>query len=343
MTDQNDELKLFDVIVIGGGPAGLTAALDCRTHNLDVLVIEGKKLGGQLSQLYPTKFILNYASYPEIRAGYLADLMIRHAKYRDVVLVEKEVVADVQRDENIFLVTTEPLKSSATQSKTSEEYHDRNSYRCKAVIIATGMGMFDSSKLNVQGENEFEGRGVFYAVPNIEIYRGKKVIVVGGGDTAVEDAIGLSGIADVTLVHRRDVFRATEANLDMLATSLVLVKTPYSVLKINGEKTVQNVTLKHAGSGEIEEVLADAVVINVGFSPDLSLVKKLGIEHAGNQILIRKTDMRTNVEGVFACGDIVQYDGKVKQIHPALGEAFIAAEEAYRYLKKPYWTESVKD
>jgi len=325
----------FDVLVIGGGPAGLTAALYCRTHNLRVIVIEGRKLGGQLSQLYPTKFILNYASYPEIRAGYLADLMIHHTKYKEVELVEKQVVTGVEKMEGIFHVTTGPLEgSTATEGEEIEK-----EYLTRSIIIASGMGMFEPSRLNVPGEDEFEGKGVYYAVPNIEIYRGKRVMVIGGGDTAVEDAVGLAGIANVTLVHRRNKFRATEVNLDLLSKSTVEVKTPFTLQEIKGKKVVEGIVLKDVKTGELEEMKVDSVIINVGFSPDLSLIKELGIEHRGNQIVIQNTNMHTNVEGIFACGDIVDYPGKVKQIHPALGEASIAAEEAYRYLKKPYWAE----
>ena len=325
---------LYDVLIIGGGPAGLTTAIYCRSHNLSVLVVEGKKLGGQLSQLYPTKFIMNYASYPEIRAGYLADLMVHHANYREVEFLEKEVVKQAKREEGIFTITTTPLGGP--------EGRERKHF-ARTLILATGMGMFDPSRLNIPGEREFEGRGVFYAVPNIEIYRGKRVLVAGGGDTAVENAVGLAGIAEVSLIHRRHIFRAVEVNLDLLKKSQVLVKTPFVLKEIRGGRSVEQVVLKNSETGEIEEMGTDAVIINVGFSPDISLIKELGIENNGKYINIGEHTMRTNVEGVFACGDIVDYPGKVRQVHPAQGEASIAAEEVYKYLKKPYWSGEKKN
>jgi len=335
--EANDEGEVvYDVIVIGGGPAGLTAAIYCREHNLSVMVIEGKQLGGQLSQLYPTKFIMNYASYPEIRAGYLADLMLYHARSRRVAVKEKEVVRQVAREERGEDEEKIPLFRVSTFGP-DDTPASRSEYSARAIVIATGMGMFEPSKLNVPGEMRFTGRGVFYSVPNLEIYRGKRVLVIGGGDTAVENAVGLAGICEVTLMHRRDRFRATETNLDLLHTSPVTVKTPFVLEEITGDRFVKGAVLKNASTDETEEMPVDAVIINVGFSPDLSIIDELGVENNGKYITISRNDMHTNIDGIFACGDIVDYPGKVRQVHPALGEAATAAMEAYKFIKKPYW------
>jgi thioredoxin reductase (NADPH) len=310
----------FDVIVIGGGPAGLIAGIRCRTHELTVLLLEGRKLGGQLTQLYPAKFVKDYASYPEIRAGYLADLMVHHAREKELEMVEAASVKSIEKLEDGFRVGT-----------------DRGDFRGKAIILAIGMGLFEPSRLGVPGEEAFAGRGVAYAAPNLEILRGQKVVVVGGGDSAVENALALSQVAHVTLVHRAAAFRALESNLELLGHSLVESRLETEVVEINGAGHVEQVVVKNARTGAVETVAADAVVINVGFSPDLSLVRTLGVKNDGRHILMDGPAMHTNVPGIFACGDIVEYPGKSRQIHPATGEAFTAAEEAHKFVKKPYW------
>ena len=315
----------FDVVVIGGGPAGLIAGIRCRTHELTVLLLEGRKLGGQLTQLYPAKFVKDYASYPEIRAGYLADLMVHHAREKGLDMVEAASVRSVERLEDGFIVRT-----------------DRGDFRAKAIILAIGMGLFEPSRLGVPGEEGFAGRGVAYAVPNLEILRGQRVVVVGGGDSAVENALGLSQVAHVTLVHRAAAFRAIESNLELLGHSLVESRLETEVVDILGAGHVEEVVLKNVRTGVVGHIPADMVIINVGFSPDLSLVRTLGVRNDGRHILMDGPATHTNVPGIFACGDIVEYPGKSRQIHPATGEAFTAAEEAYKFVKKPYWTKTAE-
>ncbi|MGA1792666.1 MAG: FAD-dependent oxidoreductase [Thermoplasmatota archaeon] len=312
----------YDVIVIGGGPSGITAAIRCRNHHLSVLLVEGRKLGGQLNQLYPTKYILDYSSYPEIRAGYLADLMIHHARYKEVPMVEDTTVESIERSGKMFRLRT-----------------SKRDFETKAVILAIGMGLFEPMKLGVEGEERYLDRGVAYAVPNMEIYRGQNVLVVGGGDTAVENAIGLSRVARVTLIHRRDSFRAIESNLELLERSLVTVIKNTEVKEFKGDDSLRKVSLYDNKEKRTFDMDFDAVVINIGFSPNLSLVEKAGVKNDGSHILVTGPDMHTNVPGIFACGDIVEYEGKARQIHPATGEGVIASEEAYKFIKSPYWAE----
>jgi thioredoxin reductase (NADPH) len=210
-------------------------------------------------------------------------------------------------------------------------------FKSKAIILAIGMGLFEPMKIGVPGEDEFRDRGVYYAVPNMEIYRGQNVLVVGGGDTAVENAIGLSRVAKVTLIHRRGSFRAIESNLDIMEKSLVNVVTNTVLKGLHGDKQLESVTLFNKNENNEFEIKMDSVVINIGFSPNLSLVEEAGVKNDGSHILVEGPNMHTNVPGIFACGDIVEYEGKNRQIHPAAGEAVIASEEAYKFIKSPYW------
>jgi thioredoxin reductase (NADPH) len=312
----------YDVVVVGGGPAGITAAIRCMNHHLSVLLVEGRKLGGQLIQLYPTKFIYDYSSYPEIRAGCLADRMVHHARYKNVPMQEDTPVESIVKEDKMFRLST-----------------PRGDLLTKTVIMAIGMGLFEPRKLGLPGEEEFMNKGVTYAVPNMDIYRGQTILVVGGGDSAVENAIGLSGVAKVILIHRRESLRAIESNLEVLGNSLVEVRTNTELKEIHGDDRLRKVVLYDNEEDKSYEMEVNLVVINIGFSPDLSLVDKAGVENDGNHILIDRTNMNTNIPGIFACGDIVEYTGKARQILPALGEGVTAAEEAYNYIKSPYWVQ----
>jgi thioredoxin reductase/ferredoxin len=317
-----ETVEEYDVVVIGGGPAGITAAIRCMNHHLKVILVEGRKLGGQLMQLYPTKFIYDYSSYPEIRAGYLADRMVHHAKYKNVPVLEDTPVTSIDKMDKRFKI--------ATPDKV---------YLAKAVILAIGMGLFEPRKLGLPGEEKFQDKGVTYAVPNMDLYRGQNVLVVGGGDTAVENAIGLSRVARVKLIHRKDSLRAIESNIELLEKSLVEVVLNTELRGIKGDEQLRSVLLYNNMEEMEYEVDMDLVVINIGFSPDLSLVDKAGVKNNGSHVLIDETDMHTNIPGILACGDIVEYQGKIRQILPALGEGVTAAEEAYNFIKSPYWLE----
>lgn len=326
MEKDGDLLNEYDVIVVGAGPSGLTAAIRCRNHHLSVILVEGRKLGGQLNQLYPNKYILDYSSYPEIRAGYLADLMIHHARYLDVPMVEDTIVQTIKKNGKFFEISTNNSK-----------------FNTKAVILAIGMGLFEPMKLGIPNEDEFRDKGIYYAVPNMDIYRGQNVLVVGGGDTAIENAIGLSQVARVTLIHRRNSFRAIESNLELLERSLVNVETNTELKEIKGNDRLRKMVLFNNKENRKYEMEFDAVVINIGFSPNLTLVEEAGIKNDGSHILVTGPNMHTNVPGIFACGDIVEYEGKARQVHPATGEGVTASEEAYKFIKSPYWIERNND
>lgn len=323
--NDSSSIQEYDVIIVGGGPAGITAAIRCMNHHLSVLLVEGRKLGGQLIQLYPTKFIYDYSSYPEIRAGYLADRMVHHARYKNVPMKENTPVESIVKEGKLFRIST-PGGEMLT----------------KTVILAIGMGLFEPRKLGLPGEEEYENRGVTYAVPNTDMYRGQTVLVVGGGDSAVENSIGLSSVAKVIQIHRRGSLRAIESNLEVLENSLVEVRTNTELKEIKGDDRLRKVVLYNNQEDRTYEMDVNLVVINIGFSPDLSLVDKAGVENDGNHIVIDRANMNTNISGIFACGDIVEYPGKARQILPALGEGVTAAEEAYNYIKSPYWVKEVE-
>ena len=207
--------------------------------------------------------------------------MVHHTRHKQIESVEKEAVLSVDKDEGHFKVTAHSLDPALPSQHV---------YFAKSIIVAIGMGLFEPTRLNIPGEIEFEGKGVYYAVPNIEVFRGKSVLVVGGGDTAVEDAVGLAGIAYVTLINRRDQFRATETNLSLLEMSPVKVQTPYMLKEVHGHDFVESVTLQNTKTNDEDNIPIDAVIINIGFAPDLSLLDHLEIEYQGNSIRILPGD-----------------------------------------------------
>jgi thioredoxin reductase (NADPH) len=310
----------YDVIVIGGGPVGLTAGIFCTYRRLSTLVLEAKRLGGQLTSLYPSKSIYDYPSHIAIEADELGKLFVEHAKESGCELQEGEEVVNVRRDGGLIRVAT-----------------DRGTHEARAVIIALGMGLFEPRRLNVPGELELEGRGVYYRVTDRSEFDGKRVLVVGGGDSALENALTVVAVADaVTLVHRREEFRAMEKNVEAVGRAPIEVLMDTEVIRILGGERVEGCVLFNNTTGDQFSREVDAIVVQIGLSPRVHRLKEWGLELAGRSIRVG-IDMSTSVEGIFACGDIVTYEGKDKRITSGCGEAAIAAMSVYKYLKRPYW------
>ncbi|MFQ6059778.1 MAG: NAD(P)/FAD-dependent oxidoreductase [Thermoplasmata archaeon] len=313
---------MYDVIIVGAGPAGLTAGIFARSRRLETLIIDAGKAGGQLTFLYPTKLIHDYPSYIKIGASDLARLMITHAKEQGCEIREEEEVISVER------------RGESIQVKTL-----KGEYEAKTVILALGMGLFEPRKLGVPGEEKYAGKGVYYRIPRAEEFKDKKVLFVGGGDTALEMALSVEPIAkEVILIHRKDVFRAMEENVENVEKSSIRVIFRTELKEIQGNERVNRVIVFNNETGEETIIELDAVVINIGFSPNLARATEWGIEldEKGKQIPV-DASMRTSVEGIFACGDIVSYPGKDKRIVTGCGEGATAAISAYKYIKKPYW------
>jgi len=312
---------VYDLIVVGGGPAGLTAGVYARTRNLDTLILEAEQLGGQLAWLYPTKSVYDYPSYIATEGGELGKLFVDHCRESGCEMREGEIVKGIARAGTNLKVKT-----------------NRATYEARAVLLALGNGLFNPRRLGVPGEDEFEGRGVHFRVRDRRDFRDLRVVVVGGGDSALEIVLEVvAGAKSVTLVHRRGEFRAMEKNVEAVLKSPVTVLRNSEVVAIEGGSRAEQVVIYNNVTLEKTVVPVDAVIVNIGFEPLRTRVEKWGLELVGERLIHVNADMSTNVPGVFACGDVVSYPSKEKRIVTGCGEAVTAVITAYKFLKSPYW------
>ena len=308
----------YDIIIIGAGPGGLTAGIYARSKMMDTLILEAGRVGGQMTALYPEKGIHNYPGYESVQARKLADKLYAQAESLGCEINEMEKVLEINDgDEELVVVT------------------DKGVHHTKSVVVAIGMGNFHPKRMGCPGETELEDKGVSYILPIKEELVGKKVIMFGGGNSAIEMALVSDAVADTTIVHRKAEFRADEANVDELNNSNVRKLMNTTVVSFNGTDHIKSVTLMQDDKEFTVET--DLAVINIGINADLDDLQKWGLELTPEGLVKVDFDMSTNRHGIFACGDVVDYPGKYKQIITACGEAATAVVMAYKFVKKPYW------
>ncbi|AIQ43500.1 NAD(P)/FAD-dependent oxidoreductase [Paenibacillus sp. FSL R5-0912] len=308
---------MSDLIIIGGGPAGMFAAFYGGMRQASVTLIESMpQLGGQLAALYPEKYIYDVAGFPKITGQELVDNLSRQMElFQSDIRLEEKVVSVVKQDERHFVVTT-----------------DKAEYHSKAIIITAGVGAFEPRRLEVPDAQRFEKANLNYFVSDLNAYKGKKVLISGGGDSAVDWALMLEPIAEqVTLIHRRDKFRAHEHSVENLMASKVNVITPSEITELHGDEFITKVTLSHIKTKETQEIEVDSVIVNFGFVSSLGPIAEWGIEIEGNSIVV-DSRMETCIPGIFAAGDITTYPGKLKLIAVGFGEAPTAVNNAKVYI-----------
>lgn len=305
--------ELYDLTIIGGGPCGLYGAYYAGLRGVRTKIIDClPQLGGQLSAMYPEKYIYDVPGFPKVLAKDLVANLVDQAMYYNptVCLGEKAISLEAFADGSYKLVT------------------DKGEHFARAVILAVGIGAFVPRKLDVPNLQELEGRGVYYFVTDKELFRDKDIIIVGGGDSAVDWALNLNAIArSVTVVHRRDRFRAHEGSVLELMKSPVKMKLFYELKRVHGEERVEGVTIFHNKTKQQEYLPADALLLNIGFLANLGPIESWGLKIDGNAVLVN-SKMETNLPGVYAAGDITDYPGKLKLISTGQGEAAIASNNA---------------
>ncbi|HEX2203599.1 MAG TPA: NAD(P)/FAD-dependent oxidoreductase [Longimicrobium sp.] len=315
--------SVTDITIIGGGPTGLFAAFYAGLRGISCRIVDAlPQLGGQLMALYPEKYIFDVGGLPKILAKDLAKNMIEQGtQFGPEVVLEAEVQRLEREDGHWRLVTP------------------RGDYLTRTICITAGKGALNPRVLECPGwgEHQHDGGGVHTHVRQPEDFRGKRVLLVGGGDSAVDWVLGLRGVArEVTLIHRRDEFRAHKASvLEMRAAAErgeVKVLTPYEVRGIHGEGgCVARAVIYNNESGEDVALDVEAVVALLGFKPDLGPIGQWGLELEKNTIKVSQL-METNLPGVYAAGDVVHYPGKLELIATGYGEAAVAVNNAVHFL-----------
>lgn len=310
-------MKIYDVTIVGAGPAGLFTAFYGGMRQMSVKIIESlPNLGGQLTALYPEKYIYDIAGFPKIRAKDLVDNLEEQLSIFAPTIVTGESVEDLARQED-----------GTWQLTTNEGKH-----LSKTVIFTNGNGAFEPKRLELEEATQFEGKQLHYFVDDMGTFAGKDVVLFGGGDSAVDWALMLEPIANsVTLVHRRDSFRAHEHSLELLKKSNVVIKTPYVVDHFNSEGDMFTHVSVRNSDGSIEELKADHVIVNYGFRSSIGNMKDWGMEMDRHAIVVN-SKMETTQPGVYAVGDSNTYEGKVKLIACGFGEAPIAINSAKHFV-----------
>ena len=308
-----------DIVIIGAGPTGLFAVFEAgllkmRCHIIDAL----PQPGGQLTELYPKKPIFDIPGYPSVGAGELIDNLMEQIKQFEPGFTLNEQAATIDKQEDgTFIVTTN--KGTQVQGK--------------AVAIAGGLGSFEPRKPIIDNIEAYEEKGVEYFVKNPELFRDKKIVIAGGGDSALDWSIFLTEVAaEVTLVHRRNEFRGALDSVDKVIelkkSGKINLITPAEITGIKGEDKVEGLVI--AKDGETFEIETDYFIPLFGLSPKLGPIANWGLEIEKNAIKVNNAlDYQTNIEGIYAIGDVNTYPGKLKLILCGFHEATLMCQSVY--------------
>jgi thioredoxin reductase (NADPH) len=314
-----------DVLIVGAGPAGLFAVfelglLDIKAHLVDIL----PKPGGQCAELYPEKPIYDIPGFPKISGQELVDALLQQIEPFHPTFHYGEMVEGLE-----VLGTTEaPLFRVRTSGGQS--------FECKVVIVAAGGGSFQPKKPPIADIEAYEGNSVFYAVRKIEDFRGKHVVIVGGGDSALDWTLNLQPVAKhLTLVHRRDDFRGAPHSVNAMRELVAGGRMDLQIgqlSELHGDAGhLTSVTFKHA-SGATHEIACDRLIPFFGLTMKLGPVADWGLNLHENLVPVDTATFETNIPGVFAIGDINHYPGKLKLILCGFHEGALAAQKAHRYI-----------
>lgn len=311
-----------DMCIIGAGPVGLFAVFEAgllkmRCHLIDAL----PQIGGQLSEIYPQKPIYDIPGYPEVKAQELVDNLMKQIEtFKPTFSLGERVESLDKQDDGSFIVGT----------------NEGTLVHCQVVVIAGGLGCFEPRKPEIVNLEQFEGKGVGYMVKNPELLRDRRVVLAGGGDSALDWTLYLANIAkEVTLVHRSDSFRgapdSAEKVFDLASQGKINLILNSTISSINGNGVLKEVTLLHKDKRE-HTIEADNLIALFGLTPKLGPIAdwKLAIEKSAIQV--DTVDYSTNVERIYAIGDINTYPGKLKLILCGFHEAALMCQSAFRYV-----------
>lgn len=301
-------MEKYDIIIVGAGPGGLTAGIYAGRQGTKTLILD-KNLAGGIGREVPE--MENYPGFDLVSGLELAEKM------------KDQCVKNVELHENEGVNIIEKIEDNDYNFKVESDEH---SYLTKTVIIATGSS---HQQLNIPGEEEFKGRGVSYcATCDGMFFAGKDIAMVGGGNSALQEAVFLSNLGcNVTVIHRREEFRAEQYLQDKLKEKGIKTIMNATVEDIKGDMLVNSITIKDKESGELKDLEVNGVFISVGYKPHTKLAEELGVDLDKNNQIITDKNQKTNIDYVYSAGDVC---GGVKQWVVACGEGAIAATSAYK-------------
>jgi thioredoxin reductase len=311
---------ITDITIIGAGPAGLFGAFYAGLRELKVEIIDAlDEPGGQLAALYPEKFIYDVPGYPKVISRDLVKHLVDQTlMWKPKMSLGERVQKLVRGEDGVITLIT-----------------DKGEHKTHTVLICGGVGAFTPKKLPNPELAQYENNGLFYSVKEKSVFRGKNLLVVGGGDSAVDWALNLEDYAKhVTLIHRRDQFRALQKSVTELMNSDVEVKVFNELKTVGGTGKVQNATIFDNRTKEETTIPVDAVILTLGFNVDLGPIKEWGLEMIGTRYIKVNRRQETNVPGVYAAGDISAEEGiePLSLIATGFAQACVAVNFMYQHL-----------
>jgi thioredoxin reductase len=347
----------YDLAVIGGGPAGLAAAMYGGMRGMSTAVFEAEAFGGQLINLYPTKPVTNFPAHAEIASRDIALQLAEQAERFGAELYDWSPVEFVGRAGPDFVIR--PSGNAAANGNGHGEAHGGDGHAAsgrdqapaddtahandggdgdghpgeitaRTLVLALGMGRFMPRRLGLPDEARFEGKGLSYRLPPIDEITARHVVVVGGGDSALDTALSLRTIAEVTIVHRREAFSAYAFSQKRLAEADIKLVTNGEIVELLGKDHLERVVVART-DGTTVGCPADLLMVSIGQAPELNGIERWELA-LGDSRLSVSSAMESGTPGLFAAGDYAEYPGKVKMITTAVGEGSTAAASAERYL-----------
>ena len=307
-----------DVVVIGAGPAGIFAVHQLGIIGLKAEVVDNlDKIGGQCIELYPDKPIYDIPAVPECSGESLTKNLLEQIKPFKTNFHLNERVEEITKEEKNWKITTNKKKI----------------FLAPNIIIAGGVGSFEPRKFTIKEAEKFENKEIFYSIKDKNYFKNKKICIFGGGDSALDWAVELSKLAEVTLVHRRNEFRGSghsaEVARDLEKKGKLKIKTPFQISSIEGENKIESITIKNE-NGTTEKIITDYLLGFFGLIMKLGPIAEWGLNLDKKHIPVNTENFQTNKEGIFAIGDICTYPGKLKLILSGFHEGALAARACFK-------------